>query len=274
MKFTLLLILTISSINIFTEEDNQLFDIRTDSLFGPNKFFIFTQEFEDIDWQIMDTVVNNINAKEKKDYYKHYYGNFSFFHIDHANDIEKVGTYNNNNTSSISLYNITEPVIIDSELSLDKPIYTYGVKMHNTTNLRFNVFLLSAYLQEKYPSYKNNDLLFTEFPQKTNSEFLKKTLITPGLGISYLYKNNPVQERGAAAFASFLYYLVDGFFLIPTVGGPFMGDDFNEKLTISSIGLSAMLVGRMFIYFLGRKEVKEYNKLANSPYRVPKYLTK
>lgn len=272
IKNTIYLLLLFNCIYLFGGNSTELFEFKTDKSFGMDKVFIHTNDINHINWEILDTVANNINANSKRNFYTHYYGNYSFFYIDHTNKVEQIGTFNIHNTNTISLLSLSEFDIIDSNLSIDSPIYTFGIKMNKgKENFAFNVFLLSAYLQEKYPEYKNNDLIFTDFKEKNHNDFFKKTLITPGLGYSYLANENPV-NRGGLKLSSFLLYLVDGFSMIPAFGGPFMGETIDDKVAISSIGIGMMASWRLLAYLFGKKELKEYNNLANSSYRIPNYM--
>ena len=141
----------------------------------------------------------------------------------------------------------------------------------NSENI--NHFLTSAYLQETDPIYKYNPDNFIILLNKNKSEFWKRNMINMGYGYNYIAKDNPFVSAKWVPIG--FGYLLEALHYIAIFGGPFFGETKEDKIGIPLIGLGSLLFWKTIVYGrIGGYEIREYNNINNSKYKIPIELIK
>ncbi|WP_028974229.1 hypothetical protein [Spirochaeta cellobiosiphila] len=227
------------------------------------KVLFHTENKDLLDWSVMNTVAANINAHKEAEEYVHLYGRYSFFTIDFLQKTERRGTEYLSYTHSLS----------DLSLSRNDSNFPYamGVQSNSNGDVAFSAFLLSAYLQEKFPQIKKNDDIFVDIEPKEMSRLVANLIISPGRAVSYLSEDNPFAKEHYR-ISAFLLYALDTLIVAPLLYSPFMEGDNNTKWGVAAASFTSLSLNRVFWYFVFKNDVKRYNDIANSSYRIPRFL--
>ncbi len=132
-----------------------------------------------------------------------------------------------------------------------------------------SLFLMSAYLQETDHRYAGNPDNFVLLPVKSRSEFWKRNALSMGYASQYMTRDNPFISNKwlVNGFA----YAWDGISLAMIAAGPFLGNTRTDRIAIPLIGVSNLVIWRGLIYGgLGDKEIREYNRIIESGYEIPR----
>lgn len=153
--------------------------------------------------------------------------------------------------------------------------WKYGLRLSGMrSEVRATNLLLclhSAYHQEIDSNYKHIDSIFKEYPPKSYANHWKNCLISTGYAAQQAYKDNPYSEN--AWLGAGLGYGMELMSYITILDGLFFCKTREDKFQVPIVGVSCLFFWKIFFggVVIG-SDVLEYNTIANSGYRIPKYL--
>jgi hypothetical protein len=140
------------------------------------------------------------------------------------------------------------------------------------------LFINSAYEQELNPSIKSNDSLFYDLPDINKAGLRKSTWICPVWGFYRIGKDNPF-HKPKIFIEEGLFGTLDAFFLGMAIASPFLSENSrkslgpavntNNKFVAPLLSLSAMLLLRWSANLIVNINIRKYDIIKNSRYRLP-----
>ena len=270
MKRVLAVLFVSISINCFAQ-NNVLFPFyyKRNPL---NMILTLSSDPNLIDESAFKNVIYNLGLKTKSGICINGYGKYRFVVIDFKQNETKIGMDDNILITENSYLSLTDEILFERGWTKDSSIYATGINAYTSdSDYNFNLFLLSAYLQEQNNEYKKNDLIFYDLAEKDKKVLFKKTMLLPGSGFSYFRKSNPF-NRSSLMEGAFFAYLFDFASLIPLFVGTSYVDSREDKILNSVIGISGMLTTRLISWFYLKAELKRYNVIRDSGYRIPNMI--
>jgi hypothetical protein len=129
------------------------------------------------------------------------------------------------------------------------------------------LFITSAYEQELNPSIKSNDSLFYDLPDINKAAIRKSTWICPAWGFYRMGKDNPLHKPNI--FIEGLYGILDAFSLGIIMATPFMDNENHRRVVVPAVGISELLLMRLSANLIVSFNIRKYNIIKNSGYRLP-----
>ena len=150
------------------------------------------------------------------------------------------------------------------------------VSQYESVAKNLNVAINSFLDQELHPDIVNqNQGRFYKPNSKSKSEFQQKTWVNLGYGINYVGKENPFVSKSDNTIGTVFFGLFDLAHIALIIGGPFIGETKEDKITISLVGLGSLIVWKLLLPTLqSNRDIEEYNNIANSDYFLPIELKK